>query len=220
MVWTPVRQASRSYQLTTRLGVTLTLRNRKSSAVLIAPTAYIPPAFPCPALTPDNLCAIHADKPLRCLTMPFFPYREEEDQRDMLVPRKDWACDVAETAPVVYRDRKIVDRADFDHERAELLADAHALRSYAEGLLKRQPALLDHLTKASLNPAAGHLLINFSSFLRNHRQYDLVAFAKRQHPVLADFKRRTEADASLGEFHGHYRQWAEELEWFANREPA
>ncbi|MEI6559445.1 MAG: YkgJ family cysteine cluster protein [Rhodospirillaceae bacterium] len=217
MVWTPVRPGSRSFDLTAQLGATVTLRNRKRVAVLIAPTAYHPPAFSCPALAADNLCAIHADKPLRCRTMPFFPYREERDQVDMLVPRKGWVCDVTAAAPVVYRERAIVDRAAFDRERAALLADAPALRAYLEGMVKREPALLDHLARAAMNPAAGHLILNFSSFLRIHRNHDLVAFAKRQHPVLAEFERRTAATPALAEFHRYYREWAAELEWFARR---
>ncbi len=217
MVWTPVRQASRSFDLTGRLGITLKLRDRKTAAVLIAPTAYIPPTFPCPALSPDNLCTIHEHKPLRCRTMPFYPYREERDQLDLLIPRKGWVCDVSETAPVVYRDKEVLDRADFDAERAALLAQAPALRTYAEALLNQDATLLDHLTRAARNPAAGHVILNFSSFLRANRHYDLVSFAKSQHPVLIEFERRTAGEASLAERNKYYKCWAGELEWFANR---
>ena len=217
MVWTPVRQASRSYALTGRLGVTIKLLNRKTTAVLIQPTAYLPPEFCCPALTADNLCAIHAQKPLRCRTMPFFPYREEEDQRDMLVPRKGWGCDVSTDAPVVYRGKAIVERADFDRERAALLADAPALRAYAEAMLKREASLLEHLTRASLNPAAGQVILNFSSYLRVDRRHDPLAFAKLQYPLMREFERRTAGMPALAGYHGHYREWAAELEWYAKR---
>ena len=217
MVWTPVRQASRSFALTAQLGMTIKLRTQKYVAVLIAPTAYIPPSFPCPALTPENLCAIHAVKPHRCRTMPFFPYREEADQIDLLVPRKGWTCDTTDAAPVVYRNKKIVERTDFDQERAELLAQAPVLQAYAAALLKQSPQLMDQLTKASLNPAAGHVIVNFSTFLRCNRQYDHVSFAKLQYPIMLEFMRLTGGDRAFSEYNKYYREWAEDLEWFAKR---
>lgn len=55
-------------------------------------------------LTPDDLCGIHAGKPSRCRTMPFFPYTDENDQAANLIPRPGWACDTSNAAPVVYRD--------------------------------------------------------------------------------------------------------------------
>jgi Fe-S-cluster containining protein len=217
MLWTPVRQASRSFSLTAQLGTTVMLRTRKPVAVLISPTAYIPPSFSCPALTAENLCNIHAHKPLRCRTMPFFPYREESDQVDMLVPRKGWTCDISESAPVVYRDKTIVERADFDGERSKLLAQAPILRTYAEALLKQVPSLLDQLTKAAQNPAAGYVVLNFSSFLRVSKTHDIIEFAKVQHPVLADFERRTLGNPEMSAYHNYYRDAASELEWFAKR---
>ncbi len=217
MVWTPVRQASRSFDLTLRLGLPLKLRDRKMVAVLIAPMAYIPSSLPCPALSEDNLCTIHDHKPLRCRTMPFYPYREERDQLDLLVPRKGWMCDVSAAAPAVYRNREIIDRADFAVERSALLGQAPVLRAYAEALLGLDASLLDHLTRAARNPAVGHVILNFSSFLRVNRQHDLVSFAKSQHPVLCEFERRTAGESCLAEYHKYYCAWAAELEWFARR---
>ncbi|MEI8397314.1 MAG: YkgJ family cysteine cluster protein [Rhodospirillaceae bacterium] len=217
MVWTPVRQASRSFDLTARLGMTVKLPNKKVVAVQIAPTAYIPPAFSCPALTADNLCSIHAEKPLRCRTMPFYPYREESDQIDMLVPRKGWICDTTATAPIVYRNKQIIDRSAFDVERNELLKDAAALRSYSETFIKFDKSIITHITRASLNPTAGHVVVNFSSFVRISRHIDMTTFAKLQHPVLTLFERRVVGDAALNEYCRYYHEAAMELEWFAKR---
>ena len=47
MIWTTLRQGAKSFALNAELGTTVELRNRKRIAVQIAPTAYIPPSFPC-----------------------------------------------------------------------------------------------------------------------------------------------------------------------------
>ena len=217
MVWTPVRQASRSFELTARLGTTIKLPTKKVVAVQIVPTAYIPPAFACPALTADKLCSIHTEKPLRCRTMPFYPYREESDQVDVLVPRKGWACDTTATAPIVYRNKQIIDRAAFDVERSELLKDAAALRLYLDSFIKLDKSIMTHIMKASLNPAAGHVVVNFSSFVRITRHADMTSFAELQYPVLTLFEQRTMGDIALNEYFQYYREAALELEWFAKR---
>jgi uncharacterized protein YchJ len=48
------------------------------------------------------------EKPSRCKTMPFYPYREEKNQAEFLKPREGWECDVSEAAPIVYAGREIV----------------------------------------------------------------------------------------------------------------
>lgn len=217
MVWTPVHPKMRVYNLTAQLGTIVHLSKGKTIAVLITPTAYIPPGMPCPALAPDNLCSIHETKPLRCKTMPFYPYREEDAQIDMLVPRKDWLCDITETAPIVYEDNKIVDRDDFDRERAELIKHAPAFSHYAQKLLKEHVQLMHFLMKASLNPASGRLTTRFSSFLLMNKAYDIVAFAKQQHPVLLEFKRKTASTPAFSDYHKYYKDAAEDLAWFAQR---
>ena len=152
MVWTPVRSNAKFYDLATRLGQTVRLPNRKTVAVLVQPTAYLPPSYPCPELRADNLCGIHADKPSRCRTMPFYPYREEKDQADLLIPRKGWQCDVSAAAPVVYSNHAILDRADFDRERGELLDQAPVMRAYVDYILKYMPWTLDELAKLAAKP--------------------------------------------------------------------
>ncbi len=217
MVWTTVPEASRAFELTAQLGMTVALPKRKRVAVLIAPTAYLPPSFPCPALSSENQCAIHADKPLRCRSMPFYPYRRETDQADMLVPRKGWVCDTSANAPVVYQNHKILERDDFDRERAALVEQAPMLRAYAETILKHYPAVMARVQKTAQNPATGSIVVGFWSFLRHHRTEDPVKFAKAQHPVLIEFISRTAATSMLANYHKYYQESAAELAWFTKQ---
>jgi Fe-S-cluster containining protein len=213
LVWTLAPQGSKAFPLISRLGATAKL-DRKQTALLIVPTAYIPPSFPCPALAPDGLCTIHADKPSRCRTMPFYPYRNEEDQADLLVPRKGWACDTSATAPVVYRNKKIVDRADFDRERGELLEQAPSMRTYAEYMLKYQHWVIDSLAKAG---PGGNVVTGLSSFLTATKLPDAATLAARQLPVLADYAARTAGEPKLVEYARNYAGWAKEMDYLARR---
>jgi Fe-S-cluster containining protein len=215
MVWTTVPQNARAFDLTAQFGAKVQLPDRKQIAILISPTLYLPPAFPCPALSDEGLCAIQADKPLRCRTMPFYPYRREENQADMLVPREGWACDVSEQAPVVYRNRQILDRADFDTERAALLAQAPILRAYADTLLKLYPSVMAQVLATARSPAKGSFVTGFASFLRHGRVEDPIGFAKQQRPVLTAFEAQTAEIPKLAEYSTFYRQSAQELAWLA-----
>jgi len=217
MIWTTVRPGAKSFALSRRLGTTMRLPRKQEVAVLVMPTAYIPPSFACPALAPDGLCGIHADKPSRCRTMPFYPYREEEDQADLLIPRKDWACDTSDAAPVVYRDKAIVDRTDFDRERADLEGQAPALRAYADLMLKAVPGVADTMAKLAAKPMGGKMVLGFSSFLRLHKQVDAAQIAGQQLPVLTEFAARTAGASDLAEFHRQYLSFAKEMERFVRR---
>lgn len=217
MVWTPLRQGARAFAQSVRLGTTVRLRDRKTLAVTIAPTAYIPPSLPCPELQADGRCGIHADKPSRCRTMPFYPYREETDQADMLVPRKGWKCDTGAEAPVVYRDRRIVERADFDREHGQLQDQAPVLRGYAEYALKYMPWILDDLAKAAARPAAGGVVTSLSTFLTASRRTDAAALAARQEPVLAAFAALTAGVPDLAGYHRNYVAWGKEMASLARR---
>lgn len=211
MVWTPLRQGAKAFAQSVRLGTTVRLRDRKTLAVTIAPTAYIPPSFPCPELQADGRCGIHAEKPSHCRTMPFYPYREETDQSDMLVPRKGWECDNTTAAPVVYRDRRIVERGDFDHEHDQLLEQAPVLRAYAEYVLKYMPWILDELAKAAVRPAAGGVVTSLSSFLTASRRSDSATLAAQQEPVLAAFAALTVGAPELAGYHRNYVAWGKEM---------
>ena len=220
MVWTPVRPAAKFFDLASRLGTTLRLRNRKTVAVLIVPTGYLPPSYPCPELRPDNLCGIHTDKPSRCRTMPFYPYRESKDQADLLIPRKDWRCDVSAAAPVVYRNHAIVEPADFDRERAELVEQAPVIRTYAEYVFKYMPWIADKLATLAEKPAGGNLVTSLSSFLTATRRPDAAALAAAQAPLLHALAERTSHDPALAEYHRNYSGWAKEMDSLTRRDAA
>lgn len=211
MQWTVVRQGAKSYALTARLGTTVRLGKRKPIAVQVAPISYLPATLTCPALAADGRCAIHAEKPLRCRTMPFYPWREKTDQADLLVPRPGWLCDTSAAAPVVYRDKAIVERADFDRERRALVDEAPIIRAYADRLLALAPNVAAGLEKAANKPQGGHLVLAFSGILPRLGEVDAADFAHRQVPVLADFAARTEGMPGVEEFHRYYRDNAAAL---------
>jgi Fe-S-cluster containining protein len=212
LAWTPVPRGARAFPLAARLGISIRLRNRQQVAVLITPAAYLPPSFPCPALTAEGLCGIQADKPLRCRTMPFYPFREEKDQADLLVPRKDWACDVSPAAPVVYRDKEIADRADFDRERRALQEQAPTMRAYADHALKYMPWIADHLGAVM---QGGHVITSLSSFLTATPHLDRPTLAAQQLPLLKDYAAKTAAVPELAEYGRNYAGWAREMEYLA-----
>ena len=219
VIWTPVRQGTKSFSISARLGLTVRLRKRRKLAVRISPTAYIPPLLPCPALAPDGLCSIHAEKPSRCRTMPFSPYREEGDQADLLIPRTGWLCDTSEMAPVVYRDKKIVDREDFDDEREELIRQASTLRAYGEWLLESAPSLTDELVRVAGKRTGGHVVVNFSTLLPHLPEVDVVDFAQKQFPVLTEFAAKTYRIPAFAEYHKLYHECAAEMESVLERRP-
>lgn len=214
IIWTPIRQGSKDFAMVARLGTTIQLANRKELAVLIVPTAYIPPTFPCPALTEDNLCSIHDNKPLRCRTMPFYPYREEQYQAELLTPRKEWVCDTSVSAPIVYQNKTIVYRDDFDQERQALEQQLPEIRRYAAYMLKYTPLLVNSLAKASCK-AAGQVVTSLSSFLTATRNPDAKHIALQQLPVLNQFIEKTARQPMLADYHRDYSNWAKEMGYLA-----
>jgi Fe-S-cluster containining protein len=214
LVWTAVPHGVRAFALTSHLGVTIRLPKRRQVAALIAPTAYLPPTYPCPELSAENRCGIHADKPLRCRTMPFYAYRPEQDQADLLVPSGDWACDTSEAAPVVYRDGNIVDRTDFDLERAELVAQAPTMRAYGEYALKYMPGIVASLA-ACAEKRGGNVVTSLSSFLTATKLPDAKTVAAHQLPLFREYAARTAGNAELAEYHRNFSGWAREMEYLA-----
>jgi len=217
MLWTTVRQGAKSFALTVRLGTTVKLGKRKQIAVQITPISYIPPSLSCPALTPEGQCSIHADKPSRCRTMPFYPYREEWDQSDLLVPRQGWECDTSTAAPVVYRDKKIVPRKDFDHERQELVDQVPTLRAYADRLIANAPNVVMALEEAAKKPSGGHVVLNFTAIVPRLSEIDMPAFAQKQLPLLTEYAHKTAGIPEEAEFHQYYRDSAAGMERFLER---
>lgn len=217
VVWTPIRQSAKAYGLTGRLGLTVRTRDRKLLAVGIVPTAYIPPGQVCPALTAQGLCGVQSRKPSRCRTMPFYPYREEADQAELLTPRAGWACDTSPAAPVVYRDRALVDRGDFDTERQQLLEQAPILRAYGDWVLKAAPTMIDSLTQAARKPgtSAGHVVTSFATLLRRLDEVDIPAVARAQLAVLRDFSATVAGQPALADYARSYDGWIWEMEGLA-----
>jgi len=216
-VWTAVRQGSKDYAMTATLGTTLKLAHRQELAVLIAPTAYLPKSFPCPALGDDHLCSIHLNKPSRCKTMPFYPYRDERYQAELLTPRPGWACDTSATAPVVFKDRQIVFRDDFDQEKRDLLEQVPVLRRYADYMLNYSPSIVSALTRAASQAKAGHVVTSLSSFLTATRNADAGHIARLQLPILNDYMAKTAGNVQLAEFHKNYQNWFQEMTYLSQR---
>ncbi len=217
MLWTTVRQGAKSFALTSRLGTTIQLGKRKRIAVQITPISYLPPSLSCPELAPDGLCSIHADKPSRCRTMPFTPFREEWDQADLLIPRTGWECDTSAAAPVVYRDKEIVHREDFDFERRELVEQASTLRAYADALLAKAPNVAATLDTMAKKPGGGHMVLNFTAIVSRLPQFDMATFARQQIPVLTEFAQKTAGISEMAEFHQYYSDNATGMERFLMR---
>ena len=115
----------------------------------------------CPELADDGSCKIYDARPSRCRTMPFSPYRGEDQQDYLLVPRYGWQCDVSGAAEPVYRDGKTLDRANFDFEGAALARQAAIIQSSADWLLQSVPNLLAELIKVSKKRLGGHVVVSF-----------------------------------------------------------
>lgn len=208
---TPVKPGTRGQGVVETIGVSVVLPPKKRFWLLVTPVAFIPPSIPCPELTPDNLCGIHETKPIRCRTMPFYGYKDEDHQLDMLTPRKGWLCDTSDTAPVVYRDRKIVDRTDFEAERQALVDQAVGLRRYTDLLLKHSPVMVARVAKASQSSPIGRVVVSFVSFLRYDRSLDLLGFAHSQTRILEQWEQRTAGDGKLTEYNTYYREALSDL---------
>ena len=217
MILTTVRQGARAYDITARQGTTIPFGKRKKVAVQISPTGYLPPSFSCPALREDGRCDIHDEKPLRCRTMPFSPYRDEKDQISLLLPKEGWLCDVSAEAPVVYREKGIVERNDFDAERRVLVAQAEILRAYVDALVASAPNVAAGLDSAARKASGGYVVLNFTTVLPRLDQIDTTTFAKRQIPVLNKYARRTADDPDLKDYHRYYSDNANRLERYLAR---
>ena len=214
LVWKAVPRGAKNYPLATRLGFALTTGKRVAG--IIMPTAYMPSSFPCPELRSDGQCGIHENKPSRCKTMPFYPYREEADQRDMLIPRKTWQCETSMAAPTVYRNRTIIDRADFDIERKALLDQAPVMQQYANYMFRYSPWIIDNLTAMASNPESS-VVTSLSSFLTATKHRDTTEIARRQLPVFEEFSARTADHPEFADYHRNYSGWAKEMAYLANR---
>ncbi len=202
---TPVKPGTRGYA-TKDVAVTFSAGAKKPIQLIVTPVAFIPPTAPCPQLADTGLCSIHEEKPQRCRTMPFYAYKDEDSQRDMLVPRPGWKCATGEDAPVVYRDRKIVDRAEFQRERELLKVQAEALQRYVDTLGRYDPGFSMRVQTAAKAAVPGRVIVGFISWLRQNKELDVVGFARRQHPVLKEWLEKTAGDPKAVQFASYYRE--------------
>ncbi len=215
LLWTPLRKGSKDFPLVSRLGVTVPLPKHPGLAALIVPTSYIPPTMACPALGADNLCTIHPDKPTRCRTMPFYPYREEQFQYEVLKLPKGWECDTSTAAPIVFENGKILQRYDFARERRELEDQVPCIRQFAGYQFKYNPMLPATLALEGAKARPGQIVTSLSSFLIATRNPEARTIAQRQQPVLAAYLEKTAGRADLKQFHDQYRAWLEEMTYLA-----
>jgi Fe-S-cluster containining protein len=208
----PIQPSIRGHSIIKTIGATVVLSKRQTVSLIVTPTSFIPNTLPCPQLTDNGLCMIHDDKPLRCRTMPFYPYKDEDSQADMLVPRAGWLCETGEMAPTVYRDRQIVDRTDFDSEQKVLVDQAPALQRFVDLLLQHNPPLRAQIAQASQARIPRRVVVGFLSYVRYDRRLDLIDYARRQYPVLEIWVGKTRGDPKFREFHAFYRQAMSDLE--------
>jgi Fe-S-cluster containining protein len=211
LVWTPVQKGSKDYKQARELGIAVSLPGGKELASLIVPTAFIPGTFPCPALLDQKTCGIHRDKPSRCKTMPFYPYREERFQGEFLRPREGWECDVSQDAPLVYDGKRVTLREDFDREKNDLLEQVPVLRRYAEYMFKYVETLPAQLWLASMQSGGGRIVASLSSFLTAIRHPEADRIAAKQVAILDEYAARTAGDPKLAEFHSYYSAWSKEM---------
>lgn len=209
---TPMKPSARGHGIVGRIGASVTLSKRQTISLVVTPMSFVPNTLPCPQLSDEGLCGIHDDKPLRCRTMPFYPYKDEEAQADLLVPRAGWLCDTGSDAPTVYRDRRIVDRTDFDAERSVLIDQAPTLQRFVDQILQHNLPLRAQIEQASQARVPGRVVVGFHSFLRYDRSMDLVDYTRRQYPVLEVWAVRTADDPAFREFQAFYRQAMADLE--------
>lgn len=208
---TPIKPGTRGYA-TKGVAVIFSTGAKKPIQLIVTPVAFIPPTAPCPQLADTGLCSIHEEKPQRCRTMPFYAYKEEESQRDMLVPRPGWKCATGDDAPVVYRDRKIVGRTEFQRERDLLQGQAAVLQRYVDFLGRYDPGFTVRVQTASKAAVPGRVIVGFVSYLRQNKELNVVDFARRQHPVLRKWQEKTSGDATAGQFLAYYRDAMADLE--------
>lgn len=214
MLWTVVPPGSPSAGLVARLGATVTIGRKKPLPVEVSAVVWLPETMACPELTADGLCGIHATKPQRCRTMPFYAGREEADQAAFLLPRPGWQCDISRAAPAVYDGGVILDRADFDAERQRLEQQAATLRAYATRLVSQSAPLVRDLEVLGKRPGGGRLALAFTGILPRLGA-DTAAFARQQVPVLRGLAARTAEDPAQRRFHDYYVSTLRALEPFA-----
>lgn len=217
IIWTPVKEVSKDFAMVAKLGTLIELPNHHKLAALVVPTAYLPATFSCPALLDNKLCGVHTEKPLRCRTMPLYPYREEQYQAELFKFPSDWACDTSEAAPVVFNNHRITFREDFDTERKALEAQHPLIQRYAEYTLKYNPKILSSLIQSAQKARGSQVVTSLSSFLTANRTPNSQAIAQQQLTVLNHYIEKTAHHKVLANFHQYYQLSAKEMSYLATR---
>ena len=133
----------------------------------------------------------------------------------MLIARKTWSCETSPAAPTVYRNRTIVDPADFDIERKALLDQAPAMQQSANYMFKYSPWVIGSLAAMASNPA-GNVATSLSSFLTATMHLDATEIARQQLPVFETFAAKTADNPELADFHRSYSGWAKEMAYLSS----
>jgi Fe-S-cluster containining protein len=115
----------------------------------------------CCALEDDGRCSIHARRPYTCRTVPFHYSRVEasaEADLKAFVATEGYQCDTSETAPIVLRDRRIVDE-DMLRDRAEGLALSESDARWRSAIVQRMKSdeSLPTLEQVATNASVGAL---------------------------------------------------------------
>jgi Fe-S-cluster containining protein len=200
-----VRRGDPSFEIAAKMGLETRMAKKHDVAIVASPISYIPNELSCPALK-DSLCSIHSHKPVRCAAMPFHAAFAEGEQAPFLAPRKGWACEVGEVAPVVYADGQILDRLAFENERAALLSQAEALRVFVDRLIKYDIGMAARLEGACKTKKPGKVVVDFPSFLRSRNGFDLQGFAAKQIPVLSSWAEKTKGAPVFSNYYAYYER--------------
>jgi hypothetical protein len=145
--------------------------------------------------------------------MPFYPYREERYQAELLKPREGWRCDTSPSAPKVFENGKILDRQSFDVEGTELVDQIPSIRRYAAYMFDYVPNFKENL-EVSASGKNHYLVTGLSSFFTAIQHPDAKIWATSQQPILEDLASKTSADQTLSEFHKRYAAWAKEMAYW------
>jgi hypothetical protein len=145
--------------------------------------------------------------------MPFYPYRDERFQHEVMRFKNEWSCETDPSAPLVYADGRVVDRKDFEAERQKILEEVPLMRRYAAYMFKYSPHIVRQLTVASAHPQAKHIVTSLSSFMTAIRYPHMKSIAEKQIPVLDRAITSCHNRPELGEFLRHYEVWRKEMSY-------
>ena len=86
-------------------------------------------------------------------------------------------------------------------------------------MLESATALKEELLSVAKKRTGGHVVVNFSTLLPHLPEVDVVAFARKQLPVMTEVAAKTAAVPALAEYHKLYLECAAEMEGVLERRP-